>query len=163
MRPRLSRRQEFWLYLCTAALLLSGLGWLGSHYLFRSSEPFGEIANPAEVWWLRLHGAAVIGFLIAFGALLPGHVTQNWRIREHRGTGGWNVALIVWLALSGYGLYYAVGDATHAWISLLHWGVGLLWLVALVWHVILGKRRLRDTRLDPPLERVARANWHRRA
>src|SRR5579872_6312556 len=108
LRLRLSRRHEVWLYLSSATLLLSGLGWLCSHFLLRSSGPFGAIANPAEAWWLRLHGAAVIGFLIAFGALLPGHVVQNWRAQVHRGTGGSNVVLIVLLALSGYGLYYAV-------------------------------------------------------
>lgn len=167
--PRLSHRHEFWLYLSSGALLLSGLGWLCSHFLWRSSGPFGAVANPAEAWWLRLHGAAVIGFLIAFGALLPGHVVQNWGARLHRATGGSNVALIVLLALSGYGLYYVVGDRMHAWISVLHWGVGLLWLAALAWHVILGKRRvasLQTHRMQKPgcdraRQRPAQASLHR--
>jgi hypothetical protein len=167
--PRLSRRHEFWLYVSSAALLLSGLGWLCSHFLLRGSSPFGAIANPAEAWWMRLHGAAVIVFLIAFGALLPGHVVQNWGTRLHRGTGGSNVALIVLLALSGYGLYYVVSDQAHTWISVLHWSIGLLWLAALVVHVVLGKRRvaslhahrLHTGQFDRALERPVRASLHR--
>lgn len=140
-RPQLSRRHEFWLYCSFGLLLISGAGWLASHYVFPRSGPFGAVANPAEAWWLRLHGAAMIGFLVAFGALLPGHVSRNWRAHLHRRTGGVNVALVTALALSGYGLYYLVGDQARAWTSLLHWGTGLLWMAALALHVILGKRR----------------------
>ena len=137
---RLSRRQERWLYGTAGVLLASGLGWLISHYLLVVHGPFGDAPHPSEIWWLRLHGAAMIGFLVAFGALLPGHAVRNWRGGFNRGSGLAVVIVAAVLAVSGYGLYYIVGDEWRARVSLIHWVVGLAAAVALGVHVVLGKR-----------------------
>src|SRR3954468_863587 len=105
-QQRLSRRHERYLYLCAALLAVSGVGWLIGHYVLRS--PASIEPHPSEAWWMRLHGAALIGFLVVFGALLPGHIVQNWRQRANRYSGLSVVALVGLLALSGYGLYYLV-------------------------------------------------------
>jgi len=129
-----------------ALLLLSGAGWLLSHYGQRASGAFGDMPRPAEVWWLRLHGAAVIGFLLAFGALLTIHVPHNWRRNLHRPSGLFLVLCVGLLALSGYGLYYLVSDSGRAWISVLHWAVGLLAAAGLGVHIVLAKRREKARR-----------------
>jgi len=134
------------LYLSGALLLLSGAGWLLSHYGLRASGAFGDMPRPAEVWWLRLHGAAVIGFLLAFGALLTIHVPHNWRRNLHRPSGLFLVLCVGLLALSGYGLYYLVSDSGRAWISVLHWAVGLLAAAGLGVHIVLAKRREKARR-----------------
>jgi len=134
------------LYLSGALLLLSGAGWLLSHYGQRASGAFGDMPRPAEVWWLRLHGAAVIGFLLAFGALLTIHVPHNWRRNLHRPSGLFLVLCVGLLALSGYGLYYLVSDSGRAWISVLHWAVGLLAAAGLGVHIVLAKRREKARR-----------------
>ena len=127
-------------------MLLSGAGWLLSHYGLRAPGAFGDVPSPSEVWWLRLHGAAVIGFLLAFGALLTIHVPHNWRRNLHRPSGLFLVLCVGLLALSGYGLYYLVSDSGRAWISILHWAVGLLAAAGLGVHIALAKRREKARR-----------------
>jgi hypothetical protein len=143
---RLSRRHERYLYLTGALLLLSGSGWLVAHYLLRSPAAFGAGPHPAEPWLMRLHGAAVIGFLVAFGALLPGHVVQNWRRRVNRYSGLTMVIAVSLLALTGYGLYYLVDERLRAATSALHWVAGLAASAALVLHLVLGKRLAAQAR-----------------
>jgi hypothetical protein len=133
-----------------ALLLLSGAGWLVSRYALRAPGPFGDVPHPSEVWWLRVHGAAVIGFLLTFGALLTIHVPHNWRRHLHRGSGLFLVLCVSLLALSGYGLYYLVSDSSRAWISLLHWAIGLLAAAGLAVHIVVAKRRESARRLVMP-------------
>jgi|GEM_PF-390833 hypothetical protein len=152
IQQRLSRRHERFLYLTGSLLLLSGIGWLIGHYFLRVPAEFGGAAHPSEAWWMRLHGAAVIAFLVVFGALLPGHVVQNWRQRVNRYSGLSMVIVVVLLALSGYGLYYLVDERLRAVISMTHWLVGLTAFIALVTHVVLGKRMAARAReLSPAL------------
>jgi len=163
-RQRLSRRHQFSLYLTGILLLASGAFWLVSHYFLRSVGPFGPVANPAEVWWLRLHGLAVLGFLVTFGATLPGHVLLSWRHRANHYSGGAVVALVGALMVSGYGLYYIVGDTLRDWVSVVHWSIGLAAAAATGVHVVVGRRRavrLRRRQLhavaltEPALPRAA--------
>lgn len=97
--------------------------------------------HPSEVWWMRLHGAALLGFLIAFGALLPRHVTDGWRHEVNRSSGVLMVIIVSSLTLTGYGLYYAGGDTLRQWVSVVHWAIGLISIAALLWHVVRGHRR----------------------
>jgi hypothetical protein len=137
MRQRLSRRQELWVYGVGGLLALTGAAWLVCHYFLRGDSP---APNPLEVWWLRLHGAAVVGFLIIFGSVLPGHVLHGWRHHRNRVSGTTLVTVISMLASSGYGLYYIVDDDQRSWVSIIHWVVGLLSVAAIVIHAVLGKR-----------------------
>jgi len=150
-RQRLGRAHEVWLYVTSALLMLSGLGWLICHYWLRSAGPFGLAPHPSEPWWLRLHGAAAMGFLVVFGALLPGHVTYGWRHRLNRGSGAAILGGVTLLVLSGYGLYYVVGDSLRSLVSTLHWVIGLAACGLLALHVVLGKRLA--ARLPRPRER----------
>ncbi len=141
---RLSSRHERWMYTAGGALLLSGLGWLIGHFWLAGGPlaaafAFDAVPHPSEIWWLRLHGAAAMGFLVAFGALLPGHVVQGWRRRQNRRSGILMLTVVVALALTGYGLYYLGDESTRPWISAAHWAIGLVAATGLVVHVILGK------------------------
>ena len=156
VQQRLSRRHELYLYLTGTLLLLSGVGWLIAHYWLRTPGAYGAAPHPSEAWWMRLHGAAVIGFLVVFGALFPGHIVQNWRQRINRYSGLTVVVVVSLLAVSGYGLYYLVDDRQRAVSSALHWAVGLLASGALLVHVMLGKRlaaRARERRMGARLHR----------
>lgn len=142
---RLSSRHERWLYGIAGALLFSGLGWLVSHYFVAGSSlaaafRFEGTPHLSEPWWLRLHGAAMIGFLVVFGALLPGHLVHGWRRRHNRRSGIFMLSVVVALSLTGYGLYYLGDESTRPWISAAHWVIGLAAAGTLVVHVILGKR-----------------------
>ncbi len=140
LQQRLSRRHELWVYGTGAVLSLSGIGWLICHYLLPTPTAG---PHPLEVWWLRLHGAAVVGFLITLGTLLPAHVVYGWRHRMNRGSGIPMLAAAALLGLSGYGLYYLVDDRLRSWTSTLHWIVGLAATALLALHSLLGKRGAR--------------------
>ena len=137
--PRLSRWHERWLYGVSALLFLSGAAWLVAHYFFAGAGEFGETRNASEPWWLRLHGAAAMAFLIAFGSLFPAHVVPAWRRLKNRRSGMMMIALVSVLVLTGYGLYYLGGERTRPWISLIHWTVGILCAGGLWAHVHWGK------------------------
>jgi hypothetical protein len=152
-KQRLSRPQELWLYLVGMVLMLSGLAWLVCHYWLRAPGP---APHPLEVWWLRLHGAAMVGFLVVFGALLPVHVKHGWRQGLNRSSGLLVVVAIVFLALTGYGLYYIVSDELRDWVSVLHWTVGLAAIGMVGLHIALGKQQARLRRRDAERRLAAR-------
>ena len=150
VQQRLSRRHELFIYATASLLLISGGGWLFGHYLLNAPGAFGSAAHPSEAWWMRLHGAAVMAFLVTFGAMLPGHVVQNWQRGYNRASGLSIVIVAAVLAASGYGLYYLVDDRAHAIISVLHWVVGFAAGGLLLLHLTLGKRlaaRHRELRM----------------
>lgn len=143
LRPpmRLSQTHERWVYVIGGVLFLSGIGWLVAHYFFAPPAEFGETAAPSEPLWLRIHGAAAMASLIALGTLLPGHIALAWKFRQNLSSGFLMLGIAGVLILTGYGLYYAGGEETRPWISLIHWSVGLAAAVGLLLHVLLGKRR----------------------
>jgi hypothetical protein len=140
-RHRPSPRHQRWLYLTSTLLFFTGMGWLVSHYALRQVTALGLTPHPSEVWWLRLHGAAVVGFLIVFGALLPNHVVHNWRRRLHRNSGLFLLVSVGLLSLSGYGLYYLVSDDARALVSVIHWAVGIAAGLGFAVHIVLAQRR----------------------
>lgn len=129
---RLSRHHRQWIYIVGGTLVGSGVAWLIAHYLFGAGE-FGETHHPSEPWWLRLHGAAVMGFLVVLGTILPGHVTRAWSLRKNCTrsvrknivTGILMLSLVATLALTGYALYYSGSEDLRPYISTTHWVVGL--------------------------------------
>ena len=112
---------------------------------------------------MRLHGAAVVAFLVVFGALLPGHVVKNWRQRFNRYSGLTMVLVVTVQAMTGYGLYYLVDERQRALTSALHWVIGLAASAALVVHIVLGKRlaaSARERRLEGHRHRLAAGTSH---
>lgn len=140
---RLSLRHKRWLYAMSGALFLSGLGWLLAHFFLASPVEFGDPHHVSEPWWLRVHGATAMGFLMAFGSLLPGHIARAWQARKNYRSGLLMLGIVATLVLTGYGLYYAGDEQTRPWISAVHWAVGLAAAAGLLLHVTLGKRRAR--------------------
>jgi hypothetical protein len=123
-----------------------------SHYALRGEELISEGApHPSEVWWMRLHGAVLLAFLVTFGALLPRDIMEGWRHGMNRGSGLLISIIVTALTLTGYGLYYASGDTLRQWVSVVHWGIGLISIAALLWHILRGHRRSERMRRPPPL------------
>ena len=130
-----------WLYVCSALLLVSGIGWLIVHYFLQGPSDFPEAPHPSEAWWLRLHGAAAMGFLIALGGVLTHHVRSGWRQHLNRSSGIVNIVVAVALALTAYGLYYIGDDRMRTMVSSTHWIIGLIAAAALPLHIMLGRRQ----------------------
>ena len=142
---RLSERHERWIYLTAAILFLSGLGWLIAHYFLAGPAQFGERHHVSEPWFMRVHGAAVMAFLIALGSLFPGHIVRAWKAKKNRRTGLLLLAILALLIITGYGLYYIADEDMRPWLSLTHWGGGLVVVAGLLLHVVRG----RKTRAKP--------------
>lgn len=137
---KLSQRHELWVYSLGMLLLVSGLGWLIAHYFLASAGDFGESHHASEPWWLRLHGAGAMGFLVVFGAVLPVHVVRAWHLKKNRHSGGFMIAVVLILVITAYGLYYAGDDKFRVWLSAVHWITGFLAAAGLTVHVWLGRR-----------------------
>jgi hypothetical protein len=140
LQQRLSRRHELSVYGSAAVLSLSGVAWLICHYLLRAPGP---APHPAEVWWMRLHGAALLGFLVVLGTVMPAHILYGWRHRMNRGSGIPVLILATVLIVTGYGLYYLVADDWRSWTSAAHWIAGVVSIAVVTLHAILGKRESR--------------------
>jgi hypothetical protein len=131
---RLSRHHRQWIYAVGGSLVGSGVAWLIVHYLLVGASAFGETHHPSEPWWLRLHGAAVMVFLVVLGTILPGHVTRAWSLRKNCPqsvrrnivTGILMLSLVAALALTGYALYYSGSEELRPYISTGHWVIGLV-------------------------------------
>ncbi len=81
--------------------------------------------------------------LVLFGSLLSSHVPRAWSLRRGRASGATIAAVFALLTITGYGLYYAGGETLRAWISVLHWGVGLGLPALLAAHVYRLRTKLR--------------------
>jgi hypothetical protein len=138
---RLGKQHETWVYAIGGMLCASGLGWLIAHYFFADGGQFGDGNQVSEPWWLRIHGAAAMGFLIVLGSLLPGHIARAWQLKKNLRTGIFMLLCIALLVLTGYALYYASSETLRPWISAGHWIIGIAATVGLPVHVWLGKRR----------------------
>ena len=139
---RLGRHHRQWIYAIGGSLVGSGIGWLIAHYLLVDADSIGEAHHPSEPWWLRLHGAAVMAFLVVLGTILPGHVRRAWAarkncaptVRKNVVTGIVMLSLLVALMLTGYALYYSGDEDLRPYISTGHWVLGLAAAVGFYQH-----------------------------
>jgi hypothetical protein len=150
---RLSRWHELWLYAIGLCVFLSGVGWLADHYLFAGTAEFGDAHAASEPLWLRLHGAAAMAALLAFGSLFPGHIARAWQVRKNLCSGLSMLFLVLLLVATGYGLYYAGDEEMRPWISMAHWIGGVLAAFGLALHACLGKRSSQSPTLPRRLRR----------
>lgn len=137
---RLSPTHERWVIGTGIALLASGVLWLVFHYFVTVRGEFGDTPHPLEIWWLRLHGAAAMAFLVVLGTVLPVHVRRAWDLRRNYRTGLGVLLVTAVLLLTGYALYYVASEQLRPWLSCIHWVVGLVGLPALIVHVFRGRQ-----------------------
>ena len=74
-------------------------------------------------------------------SLAPNHIRLAWNRRRNHRSGLPMLALIVWLAATGYALYYFSTDDNATCLPLLHWIAGLALPLGLLLHIRLGRRR----------------------
>jgi hypothetical protein len=141
---RLNFRLERWhrrtVYATGAVLLLSGVAWLVLRYFLRPVSEFGETINPLEPWAMKLHGAAAMVSLFFVGSLLHMHIRRAIRAGRNLITGWAMVAVLLFLVLTGYGLYYVAGEADRPLWSVLHWAAGLAVALLFVLHIVVGRK-----------------------
>ena len=139
-KAALGRRQQPLLYAALAALWFSGVVWLGWNYGHILQGTSALETSAVSVLSMKIHGAAAMGFLMAFGALLLQHVPLGWKQPAHRPTGVALLSVCGALIITGWGLYYLGGESLRHGTSVVHWGLGVLLPVILWWHVRLARR-----------------------
>jgi hypothetical protein len=154
-RVRLGTSARRALYATIAALIGSGVWWLGVHYaatLFAvTSDDFSRLAQEALA--LKVHGGTAFATLFALGAMSVYHVRRGWALKRNRVMGSVLVAEFALLVATGYALYYLVGDSTHGTVSVLHWALGLALAPMLIVHIVNGRRSRGpafDVGAEPP-------------
>jgi hypothetical protein len=145
---RLGARHKRLVYATFALLWASGALWLVFHHFLGVEGDFGPEPHPLEKWWLRLHGLASMLGLVAIGSLATNHVRLAWQRNKNRVSGLTMLALIIWLAATGYALYYFSSDANAAWLPLLHWTPGLVFPAAVAIHIFTGRQRVSCSRAN---------------
>ena len=143
-RVLLPRWQRWSTYSTFALLVCTGVFWWTLD-IDRGENP----ASAAQVWLLRLHGLGAMLVLICFGALLPAHVRIAWALHRNRVLGATLVAVILLLALTGYGLYYSVGDTMRSLSSWIHFCAGVATPVLLTLHIYRGRAARRSRATQP--------------
>jgi len=143
VRSRAAGRLPVWhrrlTYAVCGLVYASGVLWLLFHYGVTAHNDFGPARHPLESWWLQLHGAAAMGFLIVLGSLLPGHIGEAWRLRRNFSTGVVMLAATAFLVVTGWGLYYLGSETLRAWLGVGHWVIGAAGAPLLVLHRLLGR------------------------
>lgn len=140
-RPsRLSRWQEWSVYISCGLLLVSGIGWLIFDQWVRIAGEYGNEHHPLQHTTLILHGVAAYAFLVVAGTIIPVHIGLGWTLRRNRKSGMTFASICLVLSLTALGLYYVGDEVLRDWASVVHWVVGLAALPALVFHAINGRR-----------------------
>ena len=138
---RFTAPHKKFLYSVFSLLWFSGALWLVFHYFMRVPGEFGITPHPAEIWWLRLHGLMVFAVLVALGGVLSTHARRAWQLKKNRYSGLLMKALLLWLAITGYALYYFASEGNENWLPVLHWGAGISVPLMLVSHIRMGRKR----------------------
>jgi hypothetical protein len=138
---RFTAPHKKFLYSVFSLLWLSGALWLVFHYFMRVPGEFGITPHPAEIWCLRLHGLMVFAVLVALGSVLSNHARRAWQLNKNRYSGVLMKVLLLWLAISGYALYYFASEGNENWLPVLHWGAGISVPLMLVSHIRMGRKR----------------------
>lgn len=123
-------------------LIVTGFGWMISHWLGASESEFGPQPSVLEPLWLKLHGATAMAALLVIGALLVTHVPAGWQRRKNRRSGLGLLLVNALLILTGYALYYVGGETLRAWSWWVHLGLGSALPLLIAGHIWLGRRRL---------------------
>ena len=122
---KLRQRRRWGVYLAGFGVWASGLLWVVLHQFFTSHGEFGPEPHPLEPWALKAHGAFAFVALWTLGLLSGAHVLGGWEAGRRRISGIALLALLAFLTLTGYLLYYASGERFRAVVSAAHWAVGL--------------------------------------
>jgi hypothetical protein len=130
---RLSRIQK-WLIVGSVSLMtFTGFAWIVVQVSF-ADETARLGVLPLLQWLIRLHVAAALISLIAFGTLWVNHVPSGWRQPINKRTGISNLSSWIALSVTGYLLWYGPQGASREWIAWSHWALGLVLPLSLLMH-----------------------------
>jgi hypothetical protein len=130
---------------------LLALSWLTGVTFFAMNRwvavegDFGLEKHPAQMIFLKVHGASAFLMMISYGYMLATHVPAGYRSKRQRLLGLILVGAQGFLIISAYGLYYSGGETFRPLISYAHFSVGLIFPVLLATHIYYGRKRKRNS------------------
>lgn len=143
---KLEAWHKYALYALVTALFTSGLAWLLARYFLRVAGEYGASIHPLEHWAMQAHGALIIPLSFLAGGLLFQHMRRAHRALRNRNS-GWSMLLtLLWLALTGYALYYFASESMRPYWSAAHWIIGLALPLLLCFHIVRGRELSRRGR-----------------
>jgi hypothetical protein len=131
---RLYAGRRWIIYIAGIGVWLTGVLWLVFHDVLQRQTEFGAQPHPLEFWWRAAHGFLSFAAVWTFGLVWGSHVVGAWKTGRHRVSGIAVFAILAWLCVSGYLLYYVGNDKALAVISLAHWVAGLMLPAVFVAH-----------------------------
>jgi hypothetical protein len=120
---RLPAAQRILLYGVLLGLLATGVVW----------EALDR--GPAASFVMKIHGALAMAVLIVVGTLLAHHVPAGWATLKNRWSGICLLAILAWLAASGYLLYYSGSESLRTFASQSHLWIGVAAAIVVGWHI----------------------------
>lgn len=143
-RPFQLEPRHRWITAAVYGLLFtSGFLWWWADESMEEAGKTLAWAEAAKPWLLRVHGAAVMAFLVVLGTLLMVHVRKAWPSGVNRASGVLLGSWILVQILTGYGLSYFGDDALRDRAGQIHISLGLLSPLVVGGHVFWGRRRMR--------------------
>ena len=135
---RLSRRQQWLVYVSGSALWFTGICWAWIQHLDKAGRA-GDALRQIKPWLLEIHGFSAVTFVLVLGTLLPTHVRRAWHAHKNRGNGVCFLLATGLLTLSGYALYYLGNEHWRAVTSRIHLWLGVAIPALLLWHIFSGR------------------------
>jgi hypothetical protein len=120
---RMAVGQRLALYAAFVLLLATGVAW----------EAVGPGAMASTL--MMIHGAAAMLALVLIGTLVAHHVPAGWSSGKNRYSGALLLAVLGWLAASGYLLYYAGGESLRYYAAQSHLWLGIGMTAIGAWHM----------------------------
>jgi hypothetical protein len=144
IKLKIPRRYRVFLFACIALSWLTGITFFVMNRWVTVEGDFGPEKHPAQMTFLKVHGAAAFLMMISYGYMLATHIPAGYRSKRQRVIGLGLVAAQGFLILTAYGLYYVGGEKFRTVISYAHASVGLIFPILLTTHIISGSRRKRS-------------------
>ncbi|MGA0059184.1 MAG: hypothetical protein ACO4CT_16070 [Planctomycetota bacterium] len=138
----MKRSHARYTHAATLAAAGTGLVYAWMRYLCEPADEFALVNHPLEPLLADLHRLTGPLLVFGLGLLWATHVVPKVRsgTRAGRKTGLVLAVSALPMVLSGYGLQAAVDEAFRVVWGYVHTGLGLVWVVSFVAHIV-GRRR----------------------
>ena len=137
---RLPRMLRAGIYLVTALLIVSGLGWLAVAYLLAPPGEPTPAPHPLAGPLLAAHGIVAYIALATYALVGHAHLRTGWRVPPLRQAASWMLAALLLLIGTGLGFYYFADESTASALRWTHVAAGLILPGVLALHIVRGRR-----------------------
>jgi hypothetical protein len=134
----MSRFERWLLWVSTALVALSGIGFAVLKYLVVSDDPYAVVNHPWQPFFLKLHVLSAPALVFGVGVVFMKHIWKQWRSDGPVGrrTGVLVFALLAPMVVSGYAIQVATHRSFVWWLVAVHLVSGSGYLLAIAGHQI---------------------------